>query len=507
MSTAKRRFVANVSTNVLYLALTALFGLWYTPYLLQHLGVAAYGFVPLAASITSYMSILTTGLNSAIGRFLTIDLVKGDRKAANRTFNTALFGAASLLVILLCVLAVTATIAPSVLNVPQGLETDVRWLLLFVGVAFLVVVLGSCFAVPSFSYNRFDLQNWVKSVRLFALAGLTVGVFAILRPQLWQIGATTLAAALVSLGGDLILWRKLAPELTVRLRDRDRSQFRDLMSMSSWVVVNQVGTLLFVNIDLIVVNMIFGAEMGGRYGSVLQLPILMRSLATAISVVLAPIVIARYAKNDMAGIVRVSCKAVKFMGLGMALPIGLLCGLARPILTVWLGSSFQDLDLLLIILSAHLIVNLAVLPLFQVQVSTNRVRWPGIASLVMGVLNLGLAVAWAKWGSWGAVSVAAAGAVVLTAKNAVFTPLYNAYILRLRWWTFLPSMLAGVIGTAAVALAAYGLAHLLVPHNWLGLMGVSAVVTMGYGLGAYVLAIDHSDRQLLKSLGTFGLKV
>ena len=307
MSTAKRRFVANVSTNVLYLALTALFGLWYTPYLLQHLGVAAYGFVPLAASITSYMSILTTGLNSAIGRFLTIDLVKGDRKAANRTFNTALFGAASLLVILLCVLAVTATIAPSVLNVPQGLETDVRWLLLFVGVAFLVVVLGSCFAVPSFSYNRFDLQNWVKSVRLFALAGLTVGVFAILRPQLWQIGATTLAAALVSLGGDLILWRKLAPELTVRLRDRDRSQFRDLMSMSSWVVVNQVGTLLFVNIDLIVVNMIFGAEMGGRYGSVLQLPILMRSLATAISVVLAPIVIARYAKNDMAGIVRVSC--------------------------------------------------------------------------------------------------------------------------------------------------------------------------------------------------------
>ncbi len=503
---AKRRFAINASTSVGYLALSITFSLWYIPYLIKHLGVAAYGLVPLATSMTAYMSILTYGLNNAVGRFLTIDLVKDDREAANRTFNTALVGAMLIVGVLFPVTLGVSYAAPHIFDVPQGSEVEVQWLFFLVGAAFLLSIGGSSFAVSSFSCNRFDLQNWIQVLALLVRGGLMVAMFAVFTPQLWQIGIGTLSAAVVSSWGYVFLWNKLTPQLRVNLFDFDRFRLRALMGMGGWVTLNQVGALLFTNIDLIVVNMVFGAETTGRYGSVLQFSILLRSLASAVAGVLAPVVIAKYAQGDVDGMVRMARQAVKLMGLGMALPIGLLCGLARPLLGVWLGPSFQNLDVLLIILLGHLCVNLAVFPLFALQTSANRVRWPGIANLLMGFLNLGLAIAWAKWGAWGAVGVAAAGAVALTAKNMLFTPIYNARIFHLRWWAFSLDMLSGIIATLVVGLAAYGITQVYMPNGWLGLIGISVTVMIFYAVGAYALALNRADRQLLKGVNVFPMK-
>jgi membrane protein EpsK len=51
------------------LALRVLVGVWFTKYLIQYLGVALYGIVPLAISVSSYINMLTPSLSSAVGRF------------------------------------------------------------------------------------------------------------------------------------------------------------------------------------------------------------------------------------------------------------------------------------------------------------------------------------------------------------------------------------------------------------------------------------------------------
>ena len=76
-------------------------GLWLTPYLIRHLGVAAYGLVPLAVTVTSYMGLFTTALNAAVGRFITLCLDRHDYAEANRIFNTSFWGTVAVLVILL----------------------------------------------------------------------------------------------------------------------------------------------------------------------------------------------------------------------------------------------------------------------------------------------------------------------------------------------------------------------------------------------------------------------
>ncbi|MFW6116729.1 MAG: polysaccharide biosynthesis protein, partial [bacterium] len=234
--------------------------------------------------------------------------------------------------------------------------------------------------------------------------------------------------------------------------------------------------------------------------SVLQFSTLTHSMANASSSVVKPVIVRKYAQQDLAGLVRLASQAVKLLGLALALPVGLLCGFSRPLLTTWLGPSFQDLDVLLVLLIAHLGVNLSVLPLAYVQTAYNRVRWPGIATFISGAANLGLAILLARWGGWGAAGVAAAGAVVWSLKNVAFVPIYTAKIIGRPWWSFLPSVSGGLFGTLSVGAIAYGLTQVRMPDSWFALAAAAAVVSLLYLVAVLTLGLGPADRTLLKTL-------
>ena len=279
---------------------------------------------------------------------------------------------------------------------------------------------------------------------LLARIGFVVALFSLFSARLWYAGGGVLIAALVSFLGDALLWRKLTPELRVQITAFDRSRLRSLMGMGGWVVVNRIGATLLQRVDLIVVNTVFGAAMTGRYGSVLQFSTLTESLAVAASTVVRPVIVRKFAQGDSVGLQRLSSQAVKLLGLALALPVGLLCGFSRPLLATWLGPPFQDLNVLLVFVVAHLSLNLSALPMRHVHNAYNKVRQPGVATLLTGVANLGLSILLAIWGGWGAIGVAVAGAVVWTAQNILYVPIYTAHIMKLPWWTFLPRRRPGV---------------------------------------------------------------
>jgi len=485
-------------SNLAWLVMNMIAGLWYTPYLIEHLGIAAYGLVALASSLTNYMTVLTQGLNDAVGRFLTIDLARDDASVTNRTFNTGFAGGLVTAVILLPVALILSWFAPQVFDVPLGYERDVRWLLFFIVAAFLITTVATSFAVSSYAYHRFDLRFLVNCVRLVAQMGSVVVLFSVLSPQLWQVGVGLFLSSAFFLLGHWALWHKLTPELKIRLNLFDLSRLKQMLGFSGYVLLNQVGALLILNIDLIVVNLAFGAEVAGRYGAVLILPILLRALVTTLRGVLTPIVFALYAQDDLSRLVTLCQLAVKSIGLTVALPIGLLCGLGKPLLTVWLGPEFSDLSWLVIALVGHLCINLAVIPLFSVQVATNNVWLPGVVTLVVGMTNAAVVVAIALWSGWDYISIPIAGAILLTAKNAFFTPVYGAHILNLPWRTFLPSIVPGVVGCLSVAVGTCWIPLEWDLTDWTQLALVGVIASGIYILATYYLGLDASDRRLLQ---------
>jgi membrane protein EpsK len=491
------RFLPNLLSNAAIFGVNIVIGLWYTPYLVHHLGTAAWGLIPLVTQITSYMTVITATLNSATNRYVTIALERNDVEAAKQYFNTTLFGSALALAVLLPPTIWATLDIGRIINVPAGQETQTRWLFLCTAASFFLGTLQSPFNVSCYCRNRFDLLNFVSLIQYVVRVGAVVIFFTFFTPQLWHVGAALVLAALIGWRRLIQLWRRLTPSLTISLSHFSRNALRNLCSTGGWASINYLGTIFYLGIDLLVVNRMFGTEQGGRYGVALQWSSLLRMLVAVIGVLFGPTMLRYYAKHDIAGLCRYGRQAVKMVGLMMALPVGLICGFSAPLLQTWVGPDFVNLDWLMSLMTFHLSFNLAVMPLNSIQVVTNRLRTPALAAIVIGVANLGLAIFLAGPMGWGVYGVAAAGAIALTTKNFIFTSVYAAHVLHRRLDAFVWEAASIVLAALATAGACKLLAAAWDVSGWFHLAAAGAAVSALYAAVGYSVLLSREERVIL----------
>jgi len=500
------RFMPNLAVNMINFAVAVCIGFWLTPYLIRHLGVAVYGLIPLAASVSTYLGLATVTLNGAVGRFLTVAMERHDTREANRIFNTALIGN----LIVVCALVVPAVLisshASAFFNVPPGYERPFGWLFFCIICSFFLTAVNTSFSLAAYCRNRFDLSSGVEILSNLTRIGTIVVLFRYCAPQVWHIGAGSVAAVTVSMVGSVIIWRRLTPMLHIQLRSFNLESLRELMSLGSWALVNQIGVLLLLSIDLIVVNRLFGAVAGGRYGAIMQWSSFLRGLGGVIAGIFGPTIFMLYARLDIPGLVRYAQQAVKFLGLAMALPIGIISGFSASFLFVWLGPNFVPLAPLMSLMTIHLAVNLSVLPLNNIRVATKKLRVPGVVMCITGIMNLGLALLLAGPVGWGLYGVAAAGAIMLAADNLIFGPWYAARILGIPRSTFFRGSLPNICTTLGLTGACWAVSHYFQIHSWLGLIIGSGAVAAAYSLYVFAIALNKGEREtVVRMLRTFVL--
>jgi len=499
----KRRFTAqlpgNIIANITYFLVSVAIGLLLVPYFISTLGIAAYGLIPLTSSVTGYVAIVIQSMNSTVSRFLTIDLQKYDYVAANRTFNTAFFGLSLVIALMIPIVLIISYFVPVIFNVPAGQEMGAIILFICASCAFFIRSLNGTFTVQLFAYNRLDMINLVNIVNLLVQVGLTVLLFWLEGPHLVFVGVGYLAGALVASTVAIILAKSVCPHMHLSSGSFDRSLVKDLGEMGGWLFINQIGTLLFLQIDLIVVNILFGATLAGEYAIVLSWGNQLRSIAGVFAGVLTPMILTFYAKEHTETMIQVTKSAVKLMGLTMALPIGLVCGFAPQLLTVWVGAKYAFLAPLMILLSVHLLINLSVLPLFSINTAYNKVRLPGIVTLILGIGNLALAVILSLFTGWGYYGVAAAGAIVLTFKNAVFTPWYAAKVIGVGSHTFTKAMFPGLVAGLLLGVIAVILGIFLPLSTLIPLIITGLVLSLIYAILMWRIGLSAGERKLFGS--------
>jgi membrane protein EpsK len=466
-------------SNIGYYAFTVVLNIWFVPYLIGHLGVAAYGLVPLASTVVGYFSVVTLVLNSAVGRYLTIALERNDAEEALSIFNTSLFGGLGVLLPLAVPLCFLAFFPGSMLQIPTGLEGETTLLFLSVAFSFCVSVAMSPFELATYCRDRFDVRNVINLAGSLVRIGLVVVLFSLGHKHVWCVGLGILAATLVQAVGSYLAWRWLLPEMRVSTKAFSWECCKHLLGSGWWIAVNQVGTILFLSIDLVLANRFLGPEVAGRYATCLQWPSLLRGIGMALAGVFGPTVMALYARRNVNNIISYTSMAVKLMGLGLALPVGLICAYAAPLLTLWVGKDFTSYAPVIVLMVFHLSFNQAFLPSLHIPVATNNVRLPGIMQLFFGGLNAGLALTLLSMG-YGVYALAISGAVVLTLRNILFAPLYAAVVIGKPWWTFESAVLPCVIATVIVALTGHWLAGVLPVTSWMQLVLHGAGLSIAY---------------------------
>ncbi|MDE3066486.1 MAG: lipopolysaccharide biosynthesis protein [Verrucomicrobiota bacterium] len=491
------RFAFNLVSNVGKLGLTMVVGAWYVPFLVRQLGPAAYGLIPLTSMITSYMALVTSSLDTSVGRYLTISLGRKDDRDANTIFNVSLWG--NVAIVALLALPAMAAIAnvQHLVRIPPGYETATRWLFAGTVAAFFLNQIRSPFLVSCFSLNRLDLQNVVIVGETLTRVGLVACLFLLIAPRVEYVGAGILAGTAVSTFSAVWFWKALTPNLHLRLRDFDWTVLKNMCGTSGWVVISQVGLLLYLNIDLVLANRLFGPETSGRYAAVLQLALLLSTLGMTVGEVFAPTMYHKYARGNFGELALYLNRAIKFVGLVLALVVGLVCGFAEPLLRLWLGQAFGSLAPLLCLMAIPVCITLAMYPLYAVPLAANRVKVPGMVTLAIGVFNLALALLLAGVFGWGLFGIAAAGAFSRIVRNFIFAPLYGAAVLHQPYRTFYRQALP-IIGAL---LATIGLGRLISwgwpISNWVDL-GLAGLTVSGLFAVTTWLLLTSEERAALK---------
>jgi membrane protein EpsK len=268
--------------------------------------------------------------------------------------------------------------------------------------------------------------------------------------------------------------------------------------MGWWVIIDQIGTLFLFQIDLIVVNLLFGASSAGEYAIALQWAVLLRTVANMISGVLTPMVFIYYAKGEIDRLKNMMISAVKLMGILMAIPVGLICGFSQQIVLIWVGEKFVFLAPLIILLTLHLSINLSILPLFPLNVAFNKLRLPGIVTFLMGGINLSLAILIPLFTGWGVYGVAAALVIVLTMRHAFFVPWYTSKITDIKASSIIRSMVPGIALTLILIIGSTIIGIFIPVTSMLTLIIVGMIMVLVSFLLIWTFCLSVPERENIK---------
>lgn len=497
---AKKRLMVNIGTNMLAVLANTGIHIWLTPYLMQHLGLKVYGMIPLVVSFIAYFNLFTMSISNAVSRFVAIHLGKGELEQSNVYFNSALSA-----LVMVCGLLLIPIIALSVLfsklfQVPAGFETDTGWLFFFVISSSLVMACTSPFMVSTFVTHRFDLSNLVKTLGYFLRVIIIVLCFTYLSPFLKYVGLSYFVMALFVFACSVILIKHLTPQLQIKWKLFNWKALLEMGRMSSWIVVNQVGALLYLSIGFIIINLFLGPEQCSRYAPVALWVMLLGTLGGAISDVFAPIAFEYIACCRLDILALQMRRSTKFLGLIMGLPIGLLCGLSAPILERWLGPSFADLGPLAWLLVGPWLVSITVKPMFAIYRGLDKVKIPAMVTIIGGIINVLLSILLIRYTSLGIYSIALSLSLCLTTKNLFFTPIYAAIITAQRKTVFIREVFPGLGMAALVSLSTLALSRMYNLVSIPRLLATSVLFTMAYVPLCYSIILSKQERALLQSL-------
>lgn len=489
-----KRLALNLAGTLASVCSSFMLGVWYTPYLVRHLGTEAFGLISLVTAMTGYLSLLTLSLTHSLLRFLTIASARKDYGEASRVFNTAFFAAAGLILSLLPGIAWVAWHFTSIAAIPPGMESDVS--LLFVGSVsgFLLLILISPYNIATFSENRLDLRTFGDILYNVLRVASVVIFFAVQPPRLWHVGAGLLLASVAGAYYAIHWSRRLLPYLALRWRDFDFSTLRALVTTSGWIIVDHLGGILTTGISLLLINRFLGPQGGGEYAIALQWASIVRALGGGLSSVLAPTIMRHFAHNNLDDLVANSLSGIRLTGFALAAPTGIICGFGKHILTCWIGPEQSHLGPLMWIVVIPLAPILAVTPLLYLLTAANAVRLPAVATVLQGLGSVAMIMVTVRILGWGLHGVAWSTLVATVGRNLVFLPLYAARSLDRDAASLFHAVFRVCAATGLCGLIAWSIARFVPLNSWLYLglgAGTTAIVLLA---GIVSLGLTQQER-------------
>ena len=379
----------NLYTNIANLVVNIVVGIYYTPYLVNQLGLAAYGIIPLTLIVNQYISVLTGSLTSALSRFYTIYIQKENFAKASEVISTSLIAIFVLILFIVPFFIWLVIDLDLVFNIPKQLQQAAQLLFIFTGGSFFVSLISSSLNISLYAYNRLDLMNVITLTRIGFKFLLVIVFFESIEVNIIFVGLSNLCTELLVLILNIYFFlRQTKKKVKFGLSYFVRTTLVSILGMAVWTVIHQLGDVAIYRVDNIIVNQYWGTELSGALGAVSEFGVYVSLVVGVISSLFGPIILIAYSKQNHDEVQKLTMNDSLIVGVLSASIVGSLIGYSVPILEIWLGKEF-------VVYNSWLILKMLSLPFFSaagiyayVNRSWNKVKYPALFTDVLGVINI-----------------------------------------------------------------------------------------------------------------------
>lgn len=340
----------NFLTNIFCLAANVIVGLMYTPFLVNKLGVATYGVLPIALVLNQYILIITDALQGSVTRFYSIEYRQKNYKQASVYFTSAIAVSAILALIFMPVLEISIPMLLQWLNIPKDLANSVGLLITYTVASLFVAVCSNCVNVTIYSDNRLDLINYLKIFRNLSKLLLNVFLFTFFVIDVSNVGLASLLTEIgILIASFAMYYSTRHKEVLFKMKYINISAMKPVFKMLSWISVASFSSVFIYKIDALFINNFFGLYYTGVLGSISEFGSYCISITGVIGLLYRPLMLIAYSEKRHDELVRITINGAYIVGIISSLLCGVVMGLSSSILRVWLNDEISQYSIWMII--------------------------------------------------------------------------------------------------------------------------------------------------------------
>jgi O-antigen/teichoic acid export membrane protein len=491
-----KQVAKNLSISVIQFVLQIGVGFVLTPILINTFGVSSFGIIRLATSTTLYVGLISKSFSAAVDRFFIIELQKGNTNEANTVLNTALLINLCFFLFSLPILILISLNAEKIFSIPQQDISGAHFLFLVVQLNFFLNIFTSPFYSPATANNRVDIISFIdisnKALNLF----LSIVVSLFFSSSIGNLGYVQLILGIVNVILIVSTGYRFAPFLKLHFKFFSKEKAKGLLKMSFWLLLEVIGTIIFLNSDVIFANLLFGAVIAGQFSALLPVVSMLRGIGNIVNRNIIPLIYKLYSEAQYKKLEIVLQISTKISSLIMGIISGLVFIYSEDLLYLWLGANFNGLGLLMFFLLLPWTFTLAMGPVHTMRRAYNRIKIPTIILIAASFLNVSLIFILGKGYHFGYFLIPISAAIFNNSRH-IIEIVYLKKIKVLSSYRLIISVFSGILSMTLAYFIGRLVKNFIIPDVWWAFFlsgGVAFIITI---VISWIIFLRKDERHFL----------
>ena len=406
---AKSQLRIGALLSYLNMALGTLIPMFYTPVMLELLGQNEYGLFKLSSTVTSYLSLISFGIGSAVVRYLVKFKTEGDREGEQKMFGLfniifTIIGAIVLVVGIILTFAVPVVYSKA-LSGDELLKMQILVGILTVNTA--ISLSSTAYTGMVTCHERFVFLQFVNIISTVAMPVANI--------ILLYLGYKSIGMTLVTLSLSIVIriiytiYVNVSIKLKPIYKNLPTHLIKELLVFSFWIFVSNIVNQLYASTDTMIIGAIPALATIGVavYNIGATFNHMMLSFTSGISNVLTPKVNTMvFSGGDSEELTDLLIRFGRLQAYIVAIVCSGFIAFGQDFILLWAGEGYEEAYWVALFTMVPSCIPLMQSVALNIIVAQNKHRFRALVYLAIALINVGGTIAAVNyWGIIGAAMV------------------------------------------------------------------------------------------------------